>query len=55
MTNGGPLESTTSIALQVYNQFKYGNYAVGSAGAYVLFVLIGIFAIIQFRFFRQRT
>lgn len=55
MTNGGPLESTTSIALQVYNQFKYGNYSVGAAGAYVLFVLVGILAIIQFRFFRQRT
>jgi len=55
MTNGGPLDSTTSIALQVYNQFKYGNYSVGAAGAYVLFVLVGILAIVQFRFFRQRT
>lgn len=55
MTNGGPLESTTSIALQVYNQFKYGNYSVGAAGAYVLFALVGILALIQFRFFRQRT
>jgi len=55
MTNGGPLESTTSIALQVYNQFKYGNYSVGAAGAYVLFALVGFLALIQFRFFRQRT
>ncbi|MFT4234991.1 MAG: sugar ABC transporter permease [Microbacterium sp.] len=55
MTNGGPLESTTSIALQVYNQFKYGDYSVGAAGAYVLFVLVGVMAIVQFRFFRQRT
>ncbi|MFE6996642.1 carbohydrate ABC transporter permease [Microbacterium sp. NPDC057659] len=55
MTEGGPLDSTTSVALQVYNQFKYGNYSVGAAGAYVLFVLIGILAIVQFRFFRQRT
>lgn len=55
MTNGGPLESTTSIALQVYNQFKYGNYSIGAAGAYVLFALVGILALIQFRFFRQRT
>ncbi|MGN6218673.1 MAG: carbohydrate ABC transporter permease [Microbacterium sp.] len=55
MTGGGPLESTTSIALQVYNQFKYGNYSVGAAGAYVLFALVGILALIQFRFFRQRT
>ena len=55
MTNGGPLESTTSIALQVYNQFKYGNYSIGAAGAYILFALVGILAIIQFRFFRQRT
>lgn len=55
MTEGGPLDSTTSVALQVYNQFTYGNYSVGAAGAYVLFVLIGILAIVQFRFFRQRT
>ncbi|KRC63175.1 sugar ABC transporter permease [Agromyces sp. Root81] len=55
MTEGGPLDSTTSVALQVYNQFKYGNYSVGAAGAYVLFALIGILAIVQFRFFRQRT
>jgi multiple sugar transport system permease protein len=55
MTNGGPLESTSSIALQVYNQFKYGNYSIGAAGAYILFALVGILAIIQFRFFRQRT
>ncbi|MFK4790913.1 carbohydrate ABC transporter permease [Microbacterium sp. ZW T5_56] len=55
MTNGGPLESTTSIALQVYNQFEYGNYSVGAAGAYILFVLVGVLALIQFRFFRQRT
>jgi multiple sugar transport system permease protein len=55
MTNGGPLDATTSIALQVYNQFKYGNYSVGAAGAYVLFALVGILALIQFRFFRQRT
>lgn len=55
MTDGGPLESTTSIALQVYNQFTYGNYSVGAAGAYILFALVGILALIQFRFFRQRT
>jgi multiple sugar transport system permease protein len=55
MTGGGPSESTTSIALQVYNQFTYGNYSVGAAGAYVLFVLIALLALIQFRFFRQRT
>jgi multiple sugar transport system permease protein len=55
MTNGGPLQSTTSIALYVFNQFQWGNYSVGAAGAYVLFAIISIFAIIQFRFFRQRT
>ncbi len=55
MTNGGPLDATTSIALQVYNQFKYGNYSVGAAGAYILFALVGILALVQFRFFRQRT
>ncbi|HEY0188715.1 MAG TPA: sugar ABC transporter permease [Cellulomonas sp.] len=55
MTNGGPLESTTSIALFVFNQFQWGNYSVASAAAYVLFAIISVFALIQFRFFRQRT
>lgn len=55
MTNGGPLESTTSIALWVFRQFQWGNYATGSAAAYVLFAVIGLFALIQFRFLRQRT
>jgi len=55
MTNGGPLESTTSIALWVFRQFQWGNYAMGSAAAYVLFAVIAVFALIQFRFLRQRT
>lgn len=55
MTNGGPLESTTSIALWVFQQFQFGNYAVGAAGAYVLFAIIAVFALIQFKFLRQRT
>lgn len=55
MTKGGPLESTTSIALYVFNQFQWGNYSIGAAGAYVLFAIISIFALIQFRFLRQRT
>lgn len=55
MTNGGPLQSTTSISLYVFNQFQYGTYSIGAAGAYVLFAIIGVFAIIQFRFLRQRT
>lgn len=55
MTNGGPLESTTSVALWVFRQFQWGNYAVGSAGAYVLFALISVLAIVQFRFLRERS
>lgn len=55
MTGGGPLQSTTSIALYVFHQFQWGNYSVGAAGAYVLFAIISVFAVVQFRFLRQRT
>jgi len=54
MTGGGPLGSTTSVSLFVYNQFGFGNYAFGAAGAYVLFVLIAAAAAVWFRLLRAR-
>ncbi|OGC87055.1 MAG: hypothetical protein A2142_05400 [candidate division Zixibacteria bacterium RBG_16_48_11] len=53
MTKGGPLNSTLTVVYQVYevgfNRFQMG-YA--SAIAYVLFVIIMIFALLQMRLFK---
>jgi multiple sugar transport system permease protein len=40
MTQGGPLNSTLSVAYYTYNQFSFGNYSYAAAMAYVLFVAI---------------
>jgi multiple sugar transport system permease protein len=53
MTGGGPLNSTRSVAMHVYEQgFKFLNLGYASAIAYALFVVIVVIAFIQFRLFR---
>jgi multiple sugar transport system permease protein len=53
MTNGGPLGSTRSVAMYVYEQgFKFLNLGYASAIAYALFVVIIVIAFIQFRLLR---
>jgi multiple sugar transport system permease protein len=53
MTNGGPLNSTRSVAMYVYEQgFKFLNLGYASAIAYALFVVIIAVAFIQFRLLR---
>jgi len=53
MTGGGPLGSTRSVAMYVYEQgFKFLNLGYASAIAYVLFVVIIVIAFIQFRLLR---
>ena len=54
LTNGGPLGATRSIAVWVYEQFGFGNTAVSMAGSFLLLVLIGIVALIQFRVLRPK-
>jgi len=54
MTQGGPLDSTLSISLYVYEQFGFGNYGFASAASYVLFVLIVGVTAIQFRLLREK-
>ena len=55
LTNGGPANSTQTIALNIYNDafgaFKMG---YGSAKSMVLFVLVGIIALIQLSVTRKR-
>lgn len=50
MTNGGPLDSTTSVALFIYrNGFQFSNFGYAAAGSFLLFVAIIIITMIQFK------
>jgi multiple sugar transport system permease protein len=49
MTDGGPLNSTMSVVMMMYEQgFRWWNMGYASAIAFVLFVIILIFSAIQF-------
>jgi len=51
MTKGGPLNSTISVVLHMYNQgFKFFRMGYASAIGYVLFGIIVAFTILQVRF-----
>ena len=54
MTQGGPLYSTTSIVLLMYQQgFRWWNMGYAAAVAFVLFLLIFVATLIQLRFQRR--
>jgi multiple sugar transport system permease protein len=55
MTEGGPLNSTLSMALYTYNQFGFGNYGYTAAAAFVLFIAIATLTLVQFRLLRDET
>jgi multiple sugar transport system permease protein len=55
MTQGGPLESTTTVAFFAVEQFGFGNYGHTAAISYLLFLAIGILTLIQFRWLRPNT
>ena len=54
LTNGGPMYSTLSIVLYIY-QMAFQNFKMGyaSALAYVLFVIIAVVTFVQFRLQRR--
>lgn len=54
LTRGGPLGSTKSIAVWVYEQFGFGNVSASMAGSVMLLLLVGAVAIIQFRMLRPK-
>jgi multiple sugar transport system permease protein len=54
LTGGGPLGSTRSISLWVYQQFGFGNIAASMAGSFVLLVLVAVVSIVQFRMLRPK-
>jgi ABC-type sugar transport system permease subunit len=50
MTGGGPANTTTTVALLVYNQaFRYGHLGYASALAFILFAIILALTLAQFR------
>ena len=54
MTGGGPLNSTLSVSMYVYQQgFSFLNLGYASAVAYALFIAIVALALIQFRVLRS--
>ena len=54
MTNGGPLDRTTTIAYYIYqNGFKYFDMGYASAISYVLFAILLGFTVLQFRLTRR--
>lgn len=55
MTDGGPLNSTISVAFHAYKQFSFGNYGYTAAISYVLFLAIALLTLVQFRLFRTQT
>jgi multiple sugar transport system permease protein len=56
MTNGGPLDSTTSVALFIYrNGFQLSHFGYAAAGSFILFFAIIIITLIQFRFQNKDT
>ncbi len=51
MTGGGPINSTTTIVQLIYmTAFSDFNYGKASAQALILFAIIALFSVIQFRF-----
>ncbi|MGW0805979.1 carbohydrate ABC transporter permease [Nonomuraea sp. NPDC002799] len=54
MTRGGPLNSTLSASLAIFNQFGVGNYGYAGAAATVLFTVIVALAVLQLRLGRRR-
>ncbi|WP_281889661.1 carbohydrate ABC transporter permease [Paenibacillus sp. YYML68] len=56
LTKGGPANSTNVIVFNIYRDaFVNYNFGIGSAQALVLFVIILLLTLIQFRFFERKV
>ncbi len=56
MTDGGPLDSTLSLAMYTYEEgFRFFHQGYAAAISYVLFVVVAVVAVIQFRLLRPET
>lgn len=55
MTNGGPGNSTTSISVEIYTQgFQGSQFAIQSANAVVLFIVVLVISLIQLSILNKR-
>lgn len=55
LTKGGPFGSTESVALNIYNEaFVNNRYGIGTAKAFVFFVIVAIITIIQVRLTKSK-
>ena len=54
MTQGGPLNSTLSVAYYTFKQFGFGQYGTASAASYLLFLAIALLSLVQFRVLRSK-
>lgn len=54
MTQGGPLNSTLTVSYYIYNQFGFGNYSYAAAMSYILFLVVVLLAVAQFRLLGDR-
>ncbi|HET9223356.1 MAG TPA: sugar ABC transporter permease [Roseiflexaceae bacterium] len=56
MTNGGPFDSTRTIVQHIYESgFRYFKMGVASSVAWVLFGIVVIFTLIQFRLLKEQA
>jgi ABC-type sugar transport system permease subunit len=56
MTGGGPLDSTLSLAMYSYEEgFRFFHQGYAAAISYVLFVVVAVIAVIQFRLLRPES
>ena len=55
MTRGGPLNSTLSVSMFTLNQFGFGNYSYAAAASYVIFAVMVVLTVVQFRLLRSNT
>ena len=55
MTQGGPLDSTLTVAFHAYNEFSFGNYGYTAAISYIVFLVIAAVTFLQFKFLKPNT
>ena len=56
MTDGGPLDATLSISMFMYEEgFEFFHQGYAAAIAWVLFLLVALIAVDQFRTLRSET
>jgi multiple sugar transport system permease protein len=55
LTQGGPGDATRTVSMFIYSSgFLYFKMGYASAAAWILFCIVGVFTVLQFRFLRSR-